>query len=760
MTQPTASVPMSYTIFKDVRGTHVERKDGNWRDLIQMLKSPPEYLSKKSCPLLKLATFGNVRTGQGCLRTNTNMLTISGVEGDYDGEKVSPEEAAANLRAAYVEAVFYTTPSHTPEKPRWRVLAPLSQAYPPSERERFVKRLNGALGGVLNVESFTQSQSFYYGRISGVEYEFHSVHGLPLDHPDLLLPSIGKGHTDPAAQSSAESLPVQAEVQVSDEELIRKIQTGEDFHHTLLILSARYRNRGMAKDAIIQTLQGLMKSHQDRSQRWQDRYDDIPRMVDGAFEKLPPNRGWGIRHGRGDIRALTEVGNVDRLKKLVGDGARFVPEIRHWLLWNGRWTGDDGNARITQSAKEILKTLYHEAQTLLAASEGDDAKKVVDWALKSQTSAMLDSTITLLSREPALRVSVISLDADPLLVGFDGGRQVIDLLTGKARPASPDDLVTKSLGVSELGDAAQAFAWHRFLHDVFESDQELIAWMQRWCGYLLTGKTFEQCLQFLYGTGKNGKSVFISTLMAVLGDYAKATPSESLVISKRDPQSASPDLARLVGARLVTSVETEGGQVLAESLIKSLTGGDRIVARYLHKDLFEFDPSFKLMIAGNHKPLIRGTDTGIWRRIHLVPFTRMFSDHEADPLMQAKLRAELPHILAWMLVGCEAWQRDGLGKPPRRVLDATLEYRVAMDTIGEFLADRCVLAADAFVATERLFISFECWSKTCGLRPPTKQGFGRKIAERPGITACKRGAVRGYAGVRLNEVDGLELIRR
>jgi len=501
-----------------------------------------------------------------------------------------------------------------------------------------------------------------------------------------------------------------------------------------------------------------MKANQQDTQRWKDRYADIPRMVKGAIDKFGSTRGWGIRHGRGEIRALTEVGNGDRLKQLVGDRARFVPEVGLLLLWeDGRWTGDEGNARITQLTKQLSTVLYQEAQELLTSGEGDDAKKVVDWALKSQTVKMIDSTIELLSREPALRVSVTSLDANPQLIGFDGGRQVIDLETGQARRAVPTDYITKSLGITELGDAAKAVTWCRYLDDVFESDKELIDWIQRRCGYLLTGQTTEQCFLFLYGTGKNGKTVFIKILMAALGDYARAMASETLVHSKRDPQSASPDLARLAGARLVTSVETEEGKALAESLIKSLTGGDPIAARYLHKELFEFIPSFKLMIAGNHKPVIHGTDMGIWRRIHLVPFTRMFSDEEADPKMEDKLRAELPHILAWMLAGCQAWRSHGLGTPPRRVSEATLEYRVTMDTIGEFLTDKCELAPDAFAAAERLFTCFRYWSHDCGLYPPTKQGFGRRMTERPGITASKRNGMRGYIGLRLKD-DASELI--
>jgi len=161
-----ATSPMAYTIFQNVQGTKKVQKNGTWGDLIRLMNHPPAYLSKQNCPLIKLATFGDERSPKGSFRTDKNMLTITGIEGDYDGEKVPPEEAVTRLKAVNVEAIVYTTPSHTPGKPRWRVLVPLSKPFPPDERERFVALLNGALGGILNVESFTQSQSFYYGRVS------------------------------------------------------------------------------------------------------------------------------------------------------------------------------------------------------------------------------------------------------------------------------------------------------------------------------------------------------------------------------------------------------------------------------------------------------------------------------------------------------------------------------------------------------------------------------------------------------------------
>ncbi|MDR4470198.1 MAG: phage/plasmid primase, P4 family [Nitrospira sp.] len=741
------SSSMAYTLFADVKAQTIQRMTGTWGDIVHHIESTPEQPRKETCPLLKLASFGDGGSQTGSLRTDKNVLTICGIEGDYDGEVVSPADAAEKLTSVGVEAYIYTTASHTPEKPRWRVLAPLSHAYPPEKRHEFVERLNGVLDGLLARESYTLSQSYYFGKVRGVEYQTYRTHGRPIDCLDGQLMPIRKGVVLSGPHNDSDT----PEPRTSDEELIRQITSGDEYHAALRTLSARYWARGMTSNAIIDTLRGCMQAATDRSPRWQDRFDNIPRLVAGAMKKFSGGPRGGIQHGRGDIQPLTEVGNAERLKIILGGRAKFVSERALWILWEERWTEDSGRSGVTEAAKQITHTLYREADSLLASGQAEDAQKVLQWALRGQTLKMLNATIDLVSRIPEMRLTLTRLDANPMIVGVNEARHILDLQRGCIRPAAPDDLVTRSLGVSELGDVAEAVTWRRFLKDVFESDGELIDWVQRWCGYLLTGHIREQCLLFLYGTGKNGKSVFISTLMTILGDYAKAISSETLVSSKRDSQSASPDLARLAGARLVTSGETEDGQILAESFVKSLTGGDRMVARYLHKDPFEFDPSFKLMIAGNHKPVIRGIDTGIWRRIYLVPFTKMFGDDEADPLMGEKLRAEAPHILAWMLEGCQSWQQEGLGKPPRRVVEATLEYREAMDTIGEFLAEQCELVPEAFVTAGELFSRYDTWSRQCGLRPPTRQGFGRKIAERPGITAVKRGSRRGYVGVRLRD---------
>ena len=710
-----------------------------WRQFVDALRNVESYAGKAQCPLIKLATFGEERSGRNSLRHDGNILQIFGLEGDYDGGTVSLQEAEHLLRNAGIEALFYTTPSCTADKPRWRVLAPLSRPVEPLDRKQFVEQLDHALGRILAKESYALSQCFYVGRVDRVKYEVRHVEGVCID----LLPSHAFSLTEG-------DLSIVGDTRQSDEELIRQILAAEEYHLPLVRLSARYHARGMSERVIVDKLHGIMRTNGDNSVRWQERFDDIKRIVRSAVQKFPVNPIGDIRHGSGDILPLTELGNADRLAAIVDSDAHYIHELDYWLHWDGAWFQDNGNSRMTSYARDVVQKLNHDASALTQAGRAADARQILTWSLRSQSRSVIDTSIELFSRLPHVRLSVTSLDASLLLVGFDRGRQVIDLKSGMARAARREDYVTRSLGIGTLGCSNEAVVWRKFLDDVFQSDAELILWFQRWCGYLLTGHTSEQCLLFLFGLGKNGKSVLANTLMAVLADYSRAVAGETLVSTKRDPQAASPELARLAGARLVTSVETDDGQKLAESLIKSMTGGDKITARHLHRESFEYVPTFKLMIVGNHKPLVSGTDHGIWRRIHLVPFLRTFSEEEADPRLTDKLRAELHNIAAWMVEGTLAWQRDGLGSPPKCVRDATLEYREQMDTIGEFLKEECESDPQAFVTSSSLFARYSSWCHECGLRPPSKQAFGRKLVERSGISQKKVNNERGYVGLRLS----------
>jgi P4 family phage/plasmid primase-like protien len=286
------------------------------------------------------------------------------------------------------------------------------------------------------------------------------------------------------------------------------------------------------------------------------------------------------------------------------------------------------------------------------------------------------------------------------------------------------------LKVDQLGDSTKAVRWLTFLNQVFNDDAELIDWIKRWCGYLLTGSTSEQILVFCFGMGANGKSVLADTLRFIIGDYARAIASETLTESKRQAGAPTPDLAELIGARLAMSSETEDGAALAESLVKSLVSGDTMSVRKLHTGPVQFTPQFKLMMLGNHKPIIKGSDCGIWRRVRLVPFKRTFKPEERDPALLDKLRAEAPHILAWMVEGCLDWQRRGLKDTPITIAQATGDYQEEQDLIGTWLSECCNLSLSNESSSTELYANYKNWCLENGLKPNSNVAFSRRLSER------------------------------
>lgn len=292
-----------------------------------------------------------------------------------------------------------------------------------------------------------------------------------------------------------------------------------------------------------------------------------------------------------------------------------------------------------------------------------------------------------------------------MVLNTPGG--VINLTTGEIKPHKPEFYLTK-ITKCEQADDVNAPLWAEFLRTIFKNDLDLIRYIQKAIGYTLTGSTVEECVFFLYGTGRNGKSTFLEIIREIFGDYAANIQPETIMVKPNASSAINSDIARLKGARLVTSVEPNEGVRLNEGLLKQLTGQDIITARKLYGEEFEFKPEFKLWMATNHKPIIRGTDTGIWRRIHLIPFTATIPPEKVDKDLRHKLQGELPQIFRWALDGCMLWQREGLDMP-RAVLDSVKEYRREMDVISAFIDDKCELKG----ATQSsvLYAAYSSWAE-------------------------------------------------
>jgi putative DNA primase/helicase len=313
------------------------------------------------------------------------------------------------------------------------------------------------------------------------------------------------------------------------------------------------------------------------------------------------------------------------------------------------------------------------------------------------------------------------------------------------RAARPSDYMTKITAVGP-DDNCPTPLWLTFLARVTDNNEELQLYLQRMCGYCLTGSVREHAMFFLYGKGANGKGVFTQTIGAIMGDYHQAAPMETFVVSQGERHPT--DLAMLRGARLVTASETEEGRRWAEAKIKQLTGGDPITARFMRQDFFTYDPQFKLVIAGNHKPSLRSVDEAVRRRLNLIPFTVTIPLHERDPRLTEKLKAEWPGILAWMIEGCHEWQRIGLA-PPKIVCDATEAYLAAEDTINAWMDAMLEPDHSAFESTADLCASFQAWSKRAGEPPRSRKEFLHAIDSGRGFTPHRRNSERGFLGYRI-----------
>ncbi|MEI6268413.1 MAG: phage/plasmid primase, P4 family [Methylococcaceae bacterium] len=459
----------------------------------------------------------------------------------------------------------------------------------------------------------------------------------------------------------------------------------------------------------------------------------------------PRLQGLSSRHGTITTRPLTESGNAARMVDLYANNLFYVPS-HSWIYWNGRsWLWDIDAAICRSLAAKLPAQILTEALDYMS-----DVTLFANWSLNSQKIITINAAVSLLKDHAQMRLPVSLLNADNFAVGFDNASKVIDLKTGAVRPARQDDFITKTLGVDTVGDAGKAHKWTKFLNEVFDGDSELIDWMQRWCGYSMTGSVKEHLIIFCFGGGRNGKSVFCETLSRVMGEYGCGVDIETFLEgSKKSGSDASPDIARLVNVRAVLSTEAPEGRKLNEGRIKSISGGDKQTARNLHQAPFDFLPQLKLTLVGNHKPTIRGTDRGIWSRIALIPFTRNF---EAEGIMDVDLRDKLwdeaPHILAWLIEGCLKWQKVGLKDLPKAVRNSTLEYQREQDVVGIWIDECCRLGVAEKDTIACLFRSYQHWAQESGIYLISKLMLAKKLRERGYADAILDGA-RALAGLRV-----------
>jgi putative DNA primase/helicase len=455
-----------------------------------------------------------------------------------------------------------------------------------------------------------------------------------------------------------------------------------------------------------------------------------------------------VRKFEGDSESLTDLGNARRLVALHGKDLRYCHALGKWVVWDGTRWRLDATEEVTRRMVEVVHQMHGSA-----ASQRDrnSRKALEDWARKSESEGKIRAAISLCQSQRAVVITPDDLDQQPWLLNCENG--TLDLKTLELRPHQRQDFLTQKAG-APYDPNATCPTWDAFLNLITGGKLELQAFLQRAIGYTLTGLTSEQCLFILYGTGQNGKSTFLEAIRAMLGEYAAHAEFSTFLYQRN--RSIRNDLAALRGARFITAIEADPGDRLSESVIKAITGGDPITARFLHREFFTYRPTYKLFLAVNDKPIIRGGSKGTWRRIRLVPFTVEIAEQQQDKHFAEKLRRELPGILAWAVRGCEQWRDPGLN-PPAEVTRFTAEYREEMDSVGRFLAECCVLELEAETKSAVLYPAYKDYCERGGERPLPRSDFCQALEQhgcKPDRLGKKR--TRCWKGLRLAADDDAE----
>ncbi len=503
---------------------------------------------------------------------------------------------------------------------------------------------------------------------------------------------------------------------------------------------------------------GLMREKWDRPQSGST-YGalTIQKAIAGCSQVYSPKNSYSASFKQGEVNAQAEqtgqrlysfddTGNAQRFVDLFGDKVRYCYTDKRWLWYDGRKWCTDMTGAVKRLADKAVACMSAELKVYeqTDADEGTDMAKAFEKHMKSSRS---NKSKNAMLNEVMHHVPILPSQLDRYKAALNTPGGVIDLKSGALAPHDPKNYFTKITAV-EYSENADCPRWTAFLDDIFGGDKDLIRYVQKAVGYSLTGATSEQCAFFLYGTGRNGKSTFLDIIRDIFGDYAANIQPETIMVRNSQGSAINSDIARLKGARLVTSVEPNEGVRINEGLLKQLTGDDTVTARKLYGDEFEFKPEFKLWMATNHKPVIRGTDTGIWRRIHMIPFTVQIPEEKIDRRLKYKLSAELTGIFRWAVEGCLLWQKEGL-KMPRAVLEEVREYRREMDVISAFVEDKCTVGKGLSVKSSQLFAEYLNWAEQNNEYRMSSTKFGMELAKR--FEKVKGRGCNYYSGITLDE---------
>lgn len=513
----------------------------------------------------------------------------------------------------------------------------------------------------------------------------------------------------------------------ADKAPLKKIREGGRNNH-LASLAGALRRRGIGEGGIIATLRA---ENRDRLEPPLD--DETVVAIAKSIARYDPSTDGGKFK-------LTDVGNAERFVAMFNEDVKYCPAYKKWFVWNGKYWEQD-NGTIVEYAIHCVRSIYNYADML---PEGDERKALIQHAIRSENGNKIRILVQLASGMKDLVVSPDVWDANPWLLNCQNG--TIDLKTGKLQQFNKADFITRICSTA-YDENCPTPLWDQLLDTIMSGKKEMIEYLQRALGYSLTGDISEQAMFILHGTGSNGKSTFLNIVSAVMNTYAQSTSSETFMQKKSE--NVNNDIARLKGARYVTAIEMEENKRLAESLIKSVTGGDKVVTRFLYGEFFEYVPQFKVFLAVNHKPVIRDTTNSIWRRIKIIGFTNTFTEANRDKRFAEKIMAkEMPGILAWAVKGCLAWQREGLSDPTE-VRRAIGDYKDEMDAFKNFFEECCEETDGGKVSNKMLRSAYEEWCRDNGEYALSQRPFSQKLLEKGFAKKRNSAGVYEWSGFKL-----------
>lgn len=648
--------------------------------------------------------------------------------------------------------LIYTTASHTEDSPRARALVELTREILPAEGEQLgaaaEKLIESSIGFLLiNFDSsvYRATQPLYTPLITSKIIRFK---GKPLEVDELLKkypPQESANHANTALALTHRPHSATAETQENIERMASALSAipanidRKTWYNILYSIKAHNFQCGEQKAMNWSKTAGEHDSTLNPQGYDEKVFNDVwkypPQSISpGTLYHHAKQYGWAGHQGElfppnpknidtdtfGDVFNGKFFANSFRGKMIY-----CYPKSK-WLKFNQtRWEWCEKGEEL-QAAKNIAAEIAKHAGTVFGKDPANpSSKKLIQHAQNSQNINRLEAMLQTAASEPDMGIgSLGELDSNPMLLGCKNG--VINLKTSTLLKPMPSMLITREVSAN-YDSSAKCPIWLNFLEQCFLGDKDTIEYIQKALGYSLTGLVSEEVLHFCFGMGRNGKSVFANVLTKIMGDYAMTAPAEMLM--RRDRNGATNDIARLCGARLVLANETRSDQRFDDLTIKTLVSTERISARFLHNEYFEFWPTFKIWIRGNHKPVITDDSNGAWRRIRLIPFENNIPEESADPDLEEKLLAEKDGILLWMVQGSSKWNAERL-IPSAQIKAASNQYRAECDILGDFISEKCILEHQQKVSQAHLWGQWQSWAQQNGHFYGSKKTFTKRLKER------------------------------